>query len=73
MTNFREIAALTINYGAAREVKDSEALQQSVLELYGNRTECLRMGAAGGKLLSEQTGSTVLNMEIIDRLLKGGH
>jgi 3-deoxy-D-manno-octulosonic-acid transferase len=73
MTNFREIAALAVAHGAAREIRDPEALKTSVLDLYNNQEECLGMGEGGGRLLSAQAGSTGLNMEIIDRFLKGGH
>jgi 3-deoxy-D-manno-octulosonic-acid transferase len=73
MTNFREIAALAIDYGVAREVLTPEALKESMIELYNDKEMCLRMGAAGCRLLFDQAGSTVLNMEIIDRLLKDGH
>jgi 3-deoxy-D-manno-octulosonic-acid transferase len=73
MTNFREIAALAIDYGVAREVLTPEALKESMIELYNDKEMCLRMGAAGGRLLSDQAGSTVLNMGILNRLLKGGH
>jgi 3-deoxy-D-manno-octulosonic-acid transferase len=71
MSNFREIASLSVDYGVAREVPDPGALKESVLELYNDKEECLRMGEKGGRLLSDQAGSTALNMEIIDRLLKG--
>ncbi|HXC92650.1 MAG TPA: 3-deoxy-D-manno-octulosonic acid transferase [Geobacteraceae bacterium] len=71
MTNFREIAALAVAYGAAREVRDPEALKMSVLDLYNNQEERLGMGEGGGRLLSAQAGSTGLNMVIIDRILKG--
>jgi len=73
MTNFREIASLTALYGAAREVRDPEALATSVLDLYNNKEECLGMGEGGGRLLSAQAGSTELNMAVIDRILKGEH
>ncbi len=71
MSNFREIAAMSIRYGAAREVLDFEGLKESMAELYHNKSECLRMGEKGAQLLSDEAGSTVLNMEIISRLLKG--
>ena len=73
MTNFREIAALAVAYGAAREVRDSAALKISVLDLYNDQEACLGMGEGGSRLLSAQAGSTELNMAIIDSILKGEH
>jgi 3-deoxy-D-manno-octulosonic-acid transferase len=73
MTNFREIAALAVAYGAAREVRDSETLKTSVLDLYNDQEACLGMGEGGSRLLSAQAGSTELNMAIIDSILKGEH
>ena len=69
MTNFRDIAALSVRYGAAMEVPDSEALRLTVIDLYGDKDACLRMGEGGRRLLSEQAGSTDLNMRVIDRIL----
>lgn len=73
MMNFREVASLAVAYGAAREVPDSEALKTSVLDLYHNQEERLKMGESGGRLLSAQAGSTELNMAVIDRILKSEH
>jgi 3-deoxy-D-manno-octulosonic-acid transferase len=73
MTNFREIAALAVAYGAAREVRDAEALTTSVRDLYNDGESRLEMGEGGSRLLSDQAGSTELNMEIINGILKGAH
>jgi 3-deoxy-D-manno-octulosonic-acid transferase len=73
MTNFREISVLTIEYGAARAVPDSEALKASLFELYHDEEKRRCMGESGARLLDAQAGSTELNMAVIDRILRERH
>lgn len=73
MSNFRDIATLSVGYGAAMEVPDPEALRQTVMDLYGNKDACLKMGEGGRRLLSDQAGSTDLNIRVIHRILRREH
>jgi 3-deoxy-D-manno-octulosonic-acid transferase len=70
MTNFREIASLSVDFGAARMVPDSESLKKSLLELYDDGEKRLDMGENGGRLLAAQAGSTKLNMAVIGSILE---
>jgi 3-deoxy-D-manno-octulosonic-acid transferase len=69
MTNFREIAAMTLSYGAARQVADGEELAGAFGELLADAALRSAMGENGCRLLSEQGGATELNMAVINELV----
>jgi len=69
MTNFREIAALVLDYGAGIQVESGNGLAQACRELIA--TDELRrvLGQNGLKLMRDKGGATARHMEIIDRYL----
>lgn len=71
MTNFREIAAMSIASGSARQVADAEGLAREATALFLDAEGRRLMGENGRRLIAEQGGATVLNMAVIDRLLRG--
>ncbi len=71
MNNFREIAAMALQYGAARQVTDASSLADASVELLRDEGQRAVMGGNGRRLLSEQGGATELNMAVIDRILQG--
>lgn len=71
MGNFREIAALTASYGAARQVSGGEDLAAALHELMADEGLRTAMGENGLRLVMEQGGATVLNMGVIKKLLGG--
>jgi 3-deoxy-D-manno-octulosonic-acid transferase len=71
MANFREIAALTVAYGAGCQIKDAEDLAFTSCKLLADGNARSLMGENGRRLLREQGGATELNMEVIGRLVKG--
>ena len=70
MANFREIAAMTLEYGAGIQVDSSAELTEVCSSLLGDGERRLAMGADGRRLLSEQGGATELNMAEIGKILK---
>ncbi len=71
MSNFREIAALTLEYGAGYQVEDASDLAITCSRLLFEPEARQVMGESGRRLLAEQGGATELNMEAIGRLVKG--
>lgn len=71
MTNFREIAAVSIAAASARQVADADALARETMALFRDAGERRMMGENGRRLIAEQGGATALNMAVIDRLLRG--
>lgn len=69
MTNFREIAALVLDYGAGIQVESGNVLAQACRELID--TDELRrvLGQNGLKLMRDKGGATARHLEIIDRYL----
>jgi len=72
MSNFREIAAMSVSYASARQVADADALAREATALFHDADGRRRMGENGRRLIAEQGGATVLNMAVIDRLMRGG-
>lgn len=70
MSNFREIAAMTLDYGAGIQVASSEELAAVCSSLLDDDERRRVMGANGHRLLAEQGGSTELNMTKIRTILK---
>lgn len=71
MGNFREIAAMTASYGAARQVSGGEELATAAAELMADEGLRSAMGENGLRLVREQGGATSLNMEVIRKLVGG--
>jgi len=71
MSNFREIAAMSLSYASARQVADAAALSREAMALFHDADGRRRMGESGRRLIAEQGGATALNMAIIDRLMQG--
>lgn len=70
MSNFREIAAMTIDYGAGIQIASSDELAAVCSSLLDDHERRRVMGANGHRLLAEQGGSTELNMTKIRTILK---
>ena len=71
MTNFREIAVLTLAYEAGSQISDAADLALACCKLLADGEARRAMGENGRRLLLEQGGATGLNMEIIRRLVNG--
>lgn len=71
MGNFREIAAMTASYGAARQVSGSVELATALAELMADDGLRSSMGDNGLRLIREQGGATPLNMDVIRKLVGG--
>lgn len=65
MTNFREIAALTLQYQAGIQVADTEALARTCRMLLADNTLRLQLGQNGLLMMRENGGATARHMEII--------
>ncbi|HZV81163.1 MAG TPA: 3-deoxy-D-manno-octulosonic acid transferase [Geobacteraceae bacterium] len=72
MTNFREIAAMSISYASACQVADAGSLAREAVALFQDAEGRRLMRESGRRLIAEQGGATGLNMAVIDRLLRGG-
>lgn len=70
MANFREIAAMTLEYGAGLQVDSAADLALNCSALLADDEARRIMGENGRRLLSDQGGATLLNMAEIDRILK---
>jgi 3-deoxy-D-manno-octulosonic-acid transferase len=71
MNNFRDIAAMSLSYGSARQVVDGDTLAREAADLYRDPAGRRFMGENGHRLIAEQGGATSLNMAVVDRLLGG--
>jgi len=71
MSNFREIAAMSLGYSSARQVADADALAREAVALFHDGEGRRLMGENGRRLIAEQGGATALNMAVIDRLMQG--
>lgn len=70
MHNFRESAALILACGGGMQVRDGEELTAVLQSLLGDRAKREAAGANGMRLLTENSGSTGLHLEVIGELLK---
>jgi 3-deoxy-D-manno-octulosonic-acid transferase len=70
MANFREIAALVLDYGAAVQVTSADELAERCAELLADEGRMRCMGENGRRLLQEQGGATALNLAVIEKLVK---
>lgn len=71
MANFREIAAMTLEYGAGIQVVSAADLAESAAALLGDEERRRIMGENGQRLLLEQGGATQLNLAVIDKIVMG--
>lgn len=65
MSNFREIAAMTLEYGAGIEINSPANLTETVSALLADEDRRKIMGENGRRILAEQGGATELNMAVI--------
>lgn len=70
MANFREIAALVLDYGAACQVASAGELAERCAELLADEGRMRCMGEGGRRLLQEQGGATALNLAVIENIVK---
>jgi 3-deoxy-D-manno-octulosonic-acid transferase len=71
VANFREIASLVLNYGAACQVGSADELAALGCALLADEKRMQIMGENGRRLLQEQGGATGLNMAIIESVVQG--
>lgn len=72
MANFREIAAMTLEYEAGLQVDSAADLATNCSALLADDQGRRIMGENGRRLLSDQGGATLLNMAEIDKILTSG-
>lgn len=65
MSNFREIAALVLRYGAGIQVETPEELTDACRDLIANNSKRLLLGQNGLKMMADNGGATKRHMEII--------
>jgi 3-deoxy-D-manno-octulosonic-acid transferase len=70
MTNFREIAALVLQYGAGIQINTSEELFETFQALISSNELRKVLGQNGLKLMRDQGGATERHMEIITTYIK---
>lgn len=73
MHNFRDIAKLLREAGAAVEVADGRALQEAVAQLIDSPEHRRALGEAGYQLIARNVGATAQTLEVIERLLSKDH
>ncbi len=71
MSNFREIAAMTLEYGAGLQINSLAELVITATALLADEGRCRTMGDNGRRIIAEQGGATELIMAEIDEILKG--
>jgi 3-deoxy-D-manno-octulosonic-acid transferase len=71
MDNFREIAALLLEWGGGVPVGNGAALEASLESLLADGESRSAMGKNGTRLLAENSGSTARHMEVISRYVRG--
>jgi 3-deoxy-D-manno-octulosonic-acid transferase len=72
MNNFKEIAALLLEFSAGVRVADVGELAVMVSSLLADREKRLGMGDNGARLLAENSGSTERHMAVIEQFLGSG-
>jgi len=72
MHNFRDIAKLLREAGAALEIADGGALEDAVAQLIDNPERRRALGEAGYQLIARNVGATAQTLEVIERLLAKG-
>lgn len=69
MSNFRESAALILQHGGGLQVRDGEELAAALGTLLKDGERRRAMGENGARLLEENSGSTRLHLEVVEKLL----
>lgn len=72
MFNFRDIARLALERGAAVEVRNSAALAEAIGDFLGNANRRFAAGEAGRRMLEESRGAGARTMALLERLLERG-
>ncbi|MCM2356562.1 MAG: 3-deoxy-D-manno-octulosonic acid transferase [Geobacteraceae bacterium] len=72
MSNFREAAALILSCGGGLQVRDGAELAAALEELLKDETRRHAMGASGARLMEENSGSTALHLQVVEKLLAAG-
>jgi 3-deoxy-D-manno-octulosonic-acid transferase len=70
MENFRDIAALFLDAGAAIQVADAPQLARETLRLLEDTGRQLRLGQMAKQVLEQESGATARVLEQLDRALK---
>ncbi len=68
--NFRDIAARLVGAGAAVQVPDGPALEETVGRLLADGGERERMGTAARQFVRQQQGATERTMDLLNQLLR---
>ena len=69
MHNFRDIARLFLEAGAAVEVRDAADLAKNCLHLLSDEARCRQLGAGAKRMLEKESGATARVMERIGEIL----
>ena len=69
MHNFRDIARLFIEAGAAVEVRDAADLARNCLLLLSDEARCRQLGAGAKRILEKESGATARVVERIGEIL----
>lgn len=69
MSNFREAAALVLRHGGGCQVRDGEELAATIGAILGDEARRRAMGDGGARLMEENGGSTMLHLEVVEKLL----
>jgi 3-deoxy-D-manno-octulosonic-acid transferase len=71
MNNFRESASLILACGGGLQVKDSDDLALTLMNLMGNSEKRLSMGENGMRLVLANSGAANRQMEVICSVMRG--
>lgn len=71
MFNFQEISQMTLERGAGVQIQAALQLAPAVSDFLGNANRRDRAGEAGRKMVEENRGALVANMDLIAQLLPG--
>ena len=69
MSNFREIAALVLQYGAGIQVETPQGLTEACQNLIINRVQRQKLGLNGLKMMADNGGATKRHLDIISEYL----
>ena len=72
MWNFRDIAQLFLQAGAALQVRDAQELSRIALELLGNTAQQRGLGQAAKQVLGNHAGATERVLEQVKEWLDAG-
>ena len=69
MHNFRDIARMFIEAGAAVQVRDAADLARNCLLLLADEDRCRQLGAAAKRMLEQESGATARVLKQIGEIL----